>query len=180
MILANDLNSGTAVASEIPVTSADLLFSPIGVAASLGRTPDGDLLIANQRPAIWYLMHHGRITEHGALAVQVGKALVVGRRVVSPSQALGIGSFAENRVGVLYATVTHADTSDTDRDAAIDLFESSGRYLGTANLPLPSKNGFAVARDGRSFYVAFIHPYPHITEFRLNQQPIRAELNRGR
>jgi hypothetical protein len=171
MIFAVDVASGERRAVDVPVTAEDLRFSPQGVAASLGRAPDGDLLIANPRASVWYVLHDGHVIEHGQNAVARDRAVVQGRRAISPSQALGIGALADHRVGVLYATVAFADAGIT-RHAAFDVFEASGRYLGTAKMSLPTKNAFAVSRDGQSFYVAFSLPYPHITQYRLIEHPL--------
>ena len=175
LILESALSSGERLAAEIPVTPADLLFSPTGLAASLGRTPEGDLLIANLRPSIWYVMHNGQFIEHGQAAVLGKRAVVIGRRAIVPAQALGIGSFAGGRVGVLYETANLDTTGTLSQTAALDVFESSGTYLGTVQVPLPTKNAFATARDGQSFFVAYSHPYPHITMYRLSERSIGAK-----
>ena len=161
--------SGGARRWEIVVDRAHRSFDPTGAVARLGRGAQRELLVADDRPGIWYTRTGGAFTRRGLELFPGARFAMLDGIAVPPASTIGIGTLEGGRIAIAYVKHTFPGTRQGRPTHAyfIGMFNAQGEVVG--EIPLGGKRVavFATSRDGRFVYLPRSEPYPQVVKYRV-------------
>lgn len=164
--IAEGINASRDV---LAVDAAHAAFEPRGVFARLGEDFDGSMLVAHQRPGLWF-----RLGADGRLGHALGTDMLAGEKYfasrgipISPGQADGIAGISAARIVILFSRFHDqgsggAPRVDPRRLAVLD--RESGRVLGTLTFQGLETPVTAISPGPRPNQILFsaYEPYPRV------------------
>ena len=168
MVWALPQGGGTS-RSMIAVDQAHSSFAPDGAVARLGRDARGELLVADDRPGLWYTRTSGAFSRHGRELLPGARFVVRDGIAVPPASTSGIGALQGGRVAIAYVkhTVPRSRQERPSHAAFIAVFGSRGELLGEIPLGSTRVAVFATSRDGQFVYLPSTEPFPRVVKYRV-------------
>lgn len=156
---------------------AHMSFNPRGMIARMGDAIEGSVLIAHERPGLWW-----EVDAQGRVVGPRGTDLLGGMRpfaaqgvMVPPGSADGIAATSERRVVILFSRFEDRGSNQRPRFAGRRLAvldRQSGRQLGTATFAGLESPVTAISpgfRPNELFFAAY-EPYPRVVLARIEEE----------
>jgi len=160
-------NSNRKLQYELPVGEKDMEYSRRGSVGWLGLTKEGAILVATERPGIWFKRENEKFKQYGKLLVNSNGKFYQGMWF-TPGANRSIDAIGENYIGLLW--------SKRDMDAPkyidsfwLEIFDQNGEHLDSIKLPFKWVSTFATSKDGRYVYLATNEPFPRVVKYEFGK-----------